>query len=363
VTVRLLPISRAAGYQLARDIPAPDPKQMPLLRAGATITPRYTQALAEAGIHTVWVHDAISEGIEPVDLVPPHVREEAARTVTNALAASRDAFQSRQAISPAVMSELSRIVEQIAAAVAGHSGAALVLSDLAVADAYTHQHSIDVCALGLLLGRTLFARAGWEDYKGRHRVDGVDRRLHHLGLGLLLHDVGKLAVPAEILNKPGQLTAEELAIMRTHPEIGAELIADDSYSPIVRAIVREHHERWDGTGYPQGLAGDQIHQLARIAAVADVYDAVTSERPYRPAQPPKVGVDVILEGEGTQFDPEVVKVFRRVVFPFPVGSEITLRDGTVGVIAECDADYPDRALVRFAGGERVIDLGDESLAA
>src|SRR5205807_5914836 len=112
-----------------------------------------------------------------------HVREQAARRVTNALTDAGESIRNRQALSPAVMSELSRIVDQIARAVAGHGGAALVLSDLAAADAYTHQHSIDVCALGLLLGKTLFARSGWEDYRGQHRVDGVDRRLHHLGLG------------------------------------------------------------------------------------------------------------------------------------------------------------------------------------
>jgi len=150
--------------------------------------------------------------------------------------------------------------------------------------------------------------------------------------------------------------------MRSHPEVGAQLIGDDAYSPIIRAVVREHHERWDGTGYPQGLSGDHIHQLARIAAVADVYDAVTSERPYRGAQPPKVGVDVIVQNSGTQFDPEVVEVFRRVVFPFPVGSEVTLPGGVVGVVADVDPDAPERPLVRFADGERHVDLGEELAA-
>src|SRR3954452_4142836 len=315
-------ISRAAGFQLARDIPAPDPNQMPLLRSGAKITERYTRALAEAGIYAVWVHDPVSDGIEPHDLVPPQVREEAARTVSNALADARAAIENGQGLSPAFAQELSRIVEQLVAAVAGHSGTALVLSDLASADAYTHQHSIDVCALGLLLGKVLFARDGWEDYKGRHRADGVDRRLHHLGMGLLLHDVGKLAVPLAILTKPGALTPEEQVVVRAHPELGAQMLDHDTYSPIVRAIVREHHERWDGLGYAEGLKGSQIHQLARIAAVADVYDAVTSERPYQAARPPRAGVEVIAGGAGTQFDPEVVAVFRRLVFPFPVGSEI-----------------------------------------
>jgi HD-GYP domain-containing protein (c-di-GMP phosphodiesterase class II) len=131
----------------------------------------------------------------------------------------------------------------------------------------------------------------------------------------------------------------------------------------VRAVVREHHERWDGKGYSEGLAGIGIHQLARIAAVADVYDAVTSERPYRPAQAPAVGVDVIVTGSGTQFDPEVVDVFRRLVFPYPVGSELRLADGSTGVVAAVDVDEPERPLVRFADGERHVDTGDELLAA
>src|SRR3954465_5369767 len=336
---------------------------MPLLRSGAKVTERYTRALAEAGIHAVWVHDPVSEGIEPHDLVPPGVREEAAKTVSDALAGARAAIESGQALSPAFAQELSRIVEQLVAAVAGHSGAALCLTDLQAADAYTHQHSIDVCALGLLLGKFLFARDGWEDYKGRHRIDGVDRRLHHLGMGLLLHDIGKLAVPAGILNKPGRLTDAEQEIMRTHPECGAAMLDHDTLSPIVGAIVPDHHERWDGKGYPQGLAGHDIHQLARIAAVADVYDAVTSERPYQPAQSPKAGVDVINAGSGTQFDPQGGGGFRRVVFPYPVGSEIVLANRSAGVVAEVDPDHPERPLVRFATGERYVDLSRERLAA
>jgi HD-GYP domain-containing protein (c-di-GMP phosphodiesterase class II) len=238
-----------------------------------------------------------------------------------------------------------------------------VLSDLATADAYTHQHSIDVCALGVLLGRTLFLRDGWKDFKGRRRVDGLERRVHQLGMGLLLHDIGKLAVPGEILNKPGALTEEEHEVVRTHPDIGGQMLHSNIYSPLVRAVVREHHERWDGQGYPRGLAGEGISQLARIAAVADVYDAVTSERPYSTAQPPHVGVDIILRGSGTAFDPEVVETFRRFVLPYPVGSELRLADGSVGVVASAEPGAAHRPLVRFPDGERVVDLDVEPLAA
>jgi HD-GYP domain-containing protein (c-di-GMP phosphodiesterase class II) len=361
--MRVLSLSRAVGLQLARDIAAADPRQMPLLRAGAKVTERYAQALRDAGIHAVWVHDDLAEGIEPVDLVPPHVREESARAVSDALARAGREFNDRAVLSPQLQADLAGIVDKIVASVAEHGDTALVLNDLAAADAYTHQHSIDVCALGVLIGRTLFLRDGWKDFKGRRRVDGIERRLHQLGMGLLLHDIGKMAVPAEILNKPGALDAAEQEMIREHPEAGAQMLQSGVYSPLLRAVVREHHERWDGRGYPGGLAGEGISQLARIACIADVYDAVTSERPYSPAKPAHVGVDVILSGSGTAFDPDVVEVFRHFVLPYPVGSELRLADGSVGVVASAKAGEARRPLVRFPGGERVVDLDAELLAA
>ena len=361
--MRLVPISRAEGYKLARDIPASDPGQMPLLRAGAEITERYVRGLADVGVPAVWVHDALSDGITPIDLVAPKVRQEAARTVSSALAGARQDFERGQPLTPEIARQLSAIVDKIVASVAGNPGVALCLSDLAAADAYTHQHSIDVCALGIRLAHDLFSREGWLDDRQRRRMDGVDRRLHQLGIGLLLHDVGKIAVPAAILNKPGALTPEETAIVREHPETGAQMLLHEVFSPVTRAIVREHHERWDGLGYPEGLSGTKIHQLARIAAVADVYDAVTSERPYKPAQAPHVGVHVVTSQAGTAFDPEVVDVFRRIVHPYPVGSEVEVPGAGTGVVAAVSADDPDRPLVRFPDGERVVDLPAEPLAA
>jgi HD-GYP domain-containing protein (c-di-GMP phosphodiesterase class II) len=127
-------------------------------------------------------------------------------------------------------------------------------------------------------------------------------------------------------------------------------------------VVREHHERWDGTGYPQKLAGRRIHQLARIAAVADVYDAVTSERPYKAAQPPAAGWAVIEAGAGTAFDPAVVEVFSEVVVPYPVGSEVRRCDGALGVVARIDPGTPRRPWVRFVDGERQVCADELAVA-
>src|SRR3954453_18108145 len=361
--MRLLPITRAHGFQLARDIPAADPRQMPLLRAGAKLTDGYIKALGDVGVHAIWVHDPLTEGIEPKDLVPPHVREQAARQVNDALDKAGREFDRRAVLSRDTRVDLAAIVEMLVKAVAENGDTALVLSDLATADAYTHQHSIDVCALGILLGRSLFLRDGWKDIKGRRRVDGLERRVHQLGIGLLLHDIGKIAIPGEILSKPGALDADELEPMRTPPDMGGQMLQSNAYSPLVRAVVREHHERWDGKGYPRGLAGENISQLARIAAVADVYDAVTSERPYSAARPPHVGVDIILRGSGTVFVPTVADVFRKLVLPYPVGSELRLADGSVGVVASAEPGEARRPIVRFPDGERVVDLDAEPIAA
>jgi HD-GYP domain-containing protein (c-di-GMP phosphodiesterase class II) len=360
--VRSIPVHQAIGLRLARDVPAPDPRGLPILRANATVTERYARALAEMGVPMVWVDDPLSEGIEPVELVTPAVRRQAAQTVASALSGARQALAGGITLPPALLEQLDAIVAQIVASVGNHPGVALVLTDLAAADAYTHQHSIDVCALGILLARNLFTQTGWVDDRGRRRFDEIDRRLHLLGIGLLLHDVGKLAIPAEILNKPGPLTDDEFTIIRTHPEAGAELLGSDEYSPVVRAIIREHHEQWDGAGYPLGLAGAGIHQLARICAVADVYDAVTSERPYQAARPAAEGVRVILEGRGTQFDPGVVDVFAATVQPYPVGSQLRLADGSTGVVAHVDPQRPRTPVVRFPDGERTVGE-DELLAA
>jgi HD-GYP domain-containing protein (c-di-GMP phosphodiesterase class II) len=237
---------------------------------------------------------------------------------------------------------VNRIMEQIDAA----GGIALVLADLSSADGYTFQHSIDVTALGLLIGHRYFSDHGWVDYRGEIHHDKMEERLSTLGLGLLLHDIGKLAIPLGILNKPGKLTPEEWTIMKSHPRAGVDMLDGSHWSPLVKAVVLRHHERWNGTGYPDGKAGPDIHHMARIAAVADVYDAITSERLYAPARPASDGVRAIIEGSGTLFDPEVVDAFRKVVSPFPPGTEVTLTDGRTGIVVSIPEGTMDRPVVR-----------------
>jgi HD-GYP domain-containing protein (c-di-GMP phosphodiesterase class II) len=347
--LRLTAVSRAAGLVLARDLPPVGEAHIPMLRAGVVLTARMADAVARKGIYAVWVEDELSVGIEPTELLPAHVRAETAGSVREALTLARTSFANDQPLPPAVVSDLSHVVSSIAAHITDTPDAALALTDLAGADQYTHQHSINVTALGLVLGREMFKRDGWTDFRGARRFDGVDRQLITLGMGLLLHDIGKMAVPSEVLLKPGALDADEWEIMKTHPAAGVALLRSNAISPMVKSTVRDHHERWDGTGYQRGISDLRISQHARIAAVADVYDAMTSERTYKRAAPAHEAVRVIVDGAGTAFDPEIVAVFRRIVLPYQVGTEVTLPDGRVGVVASVDRGQPEIPLVRVAG--------------
>jgi ribonuclease P protein subunit RPR2 len=164
-------------------------------------------------------------------------------------------------------------------------------------DAYTARHAERVAAYGL----TIAAAIG---------MDLTD--VPEIEFGFLLHDVGKVAIPDAILYKPQPLEPEEFQLMARHPVIGWEIVRGVEFLGAARDVVRSHHERWDGTGYPDGLAGEAIPLAARVFAVADTLDALTTDRPYRSARPIPEGREVIRENAGAQFDPRIVEAFDRI---------------------------------------------------
>lgn len=361
--MRLVPVSSLPeNATLGQDVHVPGSDGPPLLRRGVTLSPGYVRALAGKGVVSVWIEDALSEGVMPVRAISPETQRKAIAAVGNALGEATEALANGRGLSPKAVDELQDVAQLIALEVHSAPDVALHLADMMGADQYLLQHVVDVTALGTVLAGRLFRQNGWVDHLGQRRRDQVDPRLAKIALGLLLHDIGKLAVPEEILQKQGPLTPEEWIVMKRHPQQGAEMLGDN-VSFLIRAVVKQHHERWDGTGYPDGIGGEDIHQFARIAAVADVYDAVTSERVYRPPMKPHEGVTIIEQGEGTDFDPEVVAIFSRVVMPFPVGSEVTLADGREGLVADVDPRVPYEPTVRVQRADGSIEEIERALLA
>jgi HD-GYP domain-containing protein (c-di-GMP phosphodiesterase class II) len=164
-------------------------------------------------------------------------------------------------------------------------------------DAYTGRHAERVAAYGMKLAEVFGLRLGDQP---------------EIEFGFLLHDAGKVAVPDAILFKPGPLTAAERAIIEQHPVTGSEIVRDIAFLGTARDVIRHHHERWDGTGYPDRLAGDDIPISARIFAVADTLDALTTNRPYRRASTIAQARTIIVQGTGTHFDPDVIEAFKKL---------------------------------------------------
>jgi len=333
--------------ELARDIPSPVLGAQPLLRRGVTLTQALGARLASLGVRAVWIEDDLGDGIVPAQPLPEHIRRSTERAVSRCLDQARSVAADLTSLPATVLGTLEQAAADIMAALAECPEAVLAFDDLASADSYTYSHSVRVATLGLLLGQRIDRIEGWVDWRGERRFDRKVERMTQLGMGLLIHDIGKISIPGSVLNKPDKLTPEEWDLIKTHPQAGASLLPADRVSPLTICIVRDHHERWDGLGYARGRKGEEIHHFARIAAVADVYDAVTADRPYKPGRPPHIGVNVVRQGAGTQFDTAIVEHFKRVAMPYPVGYTIALPDGRSGVVVGVDPEDSEYPVVRY----------------
>lgn len=216
--------------------------------------------------------------------------------------------------------QTQRVVSEITQSVLRHPNALLSIVRVKQADEYTYMHSVAVSALMIALARQL----GFENDE-----------VHEAGMAGLLHDVGKMAIDDGILNKPGSLTDNEFEQIKRHPEYGVRYLQKGS-EPVSRAVLEacySHHEKMDGSGYPRALKGEQISVLSRMAAVCDVYDALTSDRPYKKGWGPSETIQRMAQWTG-HFDPQIFQAFVRSVGIYPLGSLVRLKSGRLAVVIE-----------------------------
>jgi HD-GYP domain-containing protein (c-di-GMP phosphodiesterase class II) len=170
--------------------------------------------------------------------------------------------------------------------------------------------------------------------------------LNKIGIGALLHDLGKIQIPRGIINKPGRLTSDEMSCIKEHPQAGFNILRkNNNFSLLSAHIALEHHEKFDGSGYPQGIEGEEIHEFARLTAICDVYDALTSDRPYRKGMPAHQAYDTLLAGSGSQFDPEFLRIFVQHIAIYPMGGFVELNTGEIAVVTRITAGVPWRPCV------------------
>lgn len=298
-----------------------------LIVRDAVLTENYITKLDEMGISGLYIDDEISRDIEIKAPISPELRNE------SLIAVSHKDIDKCKIISKTIVEEM------IANGTVG-----LDIQDLRTFDNYTYAHSVNVavyaCTVGLGLGLT-------------------EAELVDLVLAGLLHDLGKQDIPNEVLNKPGRLTPEEYALIKTHPEVSYHMIQERlDISSMVKNAVLCHHENSDGSGYPNGLTGENTTQLAKILHVVDTYDALTSKRPYKEPYSSFAAVQILEGGKGTLYDSDIVEAFLKYVPLYPKGTTIEI-DGIVkGVVIENSGIHNLRPLVRLENMKE-IDLSDK----
>jgi HD-GYP domain-containing protein (c-di-GMP phosphodiesterase class II) len=335
--VRAISIDSAAAKQvLGKNIYTPDGRV--LLRQGTALTERYIKALRDLKFSHIYVRDERLPDLDVDDVIPEDLRLEAVQAIEGCFADIRKQLDETGKVNVNVdaVAEMSKsIVENLMS----NKDLVVQLMDLRSLDSYTFAHSVNCCVLGVMMGQ---------------RLGLPEPKLKDLATGLVLLDIGKCVVPAEILSKPGPLSEEEFAKVKEHSRAGFDALREVfNVSAHSKIVVLQHHERIDGSGYPKGLKGPEIHLYGQIAALADVFDALTSDRVYRKRLLPHEAIDVLLRSADRLFDRQLVTTFVANIAPFPKGTLVKLSSGEHAIVNDFDmsaALRPTVAIVKDSGG-------------
>jgi HD-GYP domain-containing protein (c-di-GMP phosphodiesterase class II) len=306
------------------------------------VDPKDITLIRESQIHEVWIDLSKGLDIQPgeevgneeaasvADIPPPKPEslakvsfneevKRAAKICARGKEAVISMFQEARMGKAVEAEAVAPLVEEISNSIMRNPGALISLARLKTSDDYTYLHSVAVCALMIALSRQLGL---------------TEAQTRDAGMAGLLHDLGKALIPHEILSKPGKLSDAEFAIIKTHPAEGHKLLlAGQGISDVVKDVCLHHHEKVDGNGYPAGLKGETISLFARMGAVCDVYDAITSNRPYKAGWDPAESIKRMAEWQG-HFDPPVFQAFVKSLGIYPIGSFVRLESGKLGVVIE-----------------------------
>jgi len=300
-----------------------------LLKKGVVLKQNHIEALQELGYPGIYIDDEFSKDINIVEIVDPVIRN-------NAIVALQGLFSNTKFTEimkgDQTVNEIEHIITDMIAQIASNTNALINIVSLKTYDDYTFQHCVDVGILSLILGKEL--KIG-------------KSKLIQLGKAAFFHDIGKMFIAKNIINKPSNLTPEEFSEVKRHSLLGYDCLKNILKQPKgVCNGALYHHEKYGGGGYPKNISGDEIPFFSRIIAITDVYDAISSKRTYKDAALASEAYEYIMGNAGEHFDPQIVSAFMRKVAPFPVGTGVILSDGRKAIVVENKPDFMIRPLVK-----------------
>lgn len=322
---------------LAEDLYAPSGRV--LLKKGASLTPHLIEKINANKIYTIYINDRHSTNeIEPI--VNRELRQSGMLLMKKIFLAvghrDHEGRSKPKSIAP-YLDELSKLTEDVLYEISSAKDHQLDYIDIKSLDDYLYASAFNVAILSVILG--------WQ-------LKLPNDQLRNLFIGGLFHDLGFCFVDRDTLYKPEELSREEKMQILRHPILGHQYIKDQPFAnAFVKVITLQHHEHIDGSGYPNRVDGEKIHRLAQIVGIADIYDAMTSDRPYRKALTPSDALEYLMGVSGRHFDPEIVSAFIGKVNPYPEGSLVKLNTGEVAVVDRVHRQLPLRPQVRVIRGE------------
>ena len=291
-----------------------DNSPLPLVTKGSVLTNCIIRRLEERSLSGCYIDTEFTKDIEPGEIIGQMLKKKALNGIKKVF----DEVSVTRKISMDNLSLVTEIAKELVLQILERDEILIDFLDLQNYDDYTYRHSLSVAIFSVAIG---------------HKLGYSTSLLMDLATGALLHDIGKTEISIDLINKPGRLTDEEYATIRLHPEMAVErLKSGHSISSFVLNGILSHHERFNGTGYPRGLSGTDIPVYGRILAVADVYDALTSVRPYRKAWFPDEAIEYLVKYRGIHFDPEIIDAFLKIVVPYPVGTMVELSNGCPAIV-------------------------------
>ncbi|WP_214630445.1 HD-GYP domain-containing protein [Paenibacillus agaridevorans] len=340
--MRLLSVMQCKpGMRLAKRIFSED--GIVLLGERMELTSRLITRLAECGVQYVYIEDARTEDINPPTLIREDTFRMAVKEIrTNFRTLMERPNRKKGSAYPYIAQPFKAMMNLIIDDLSNQEDAMIMLMNMGTVDHYLFQHSLNVCVYSTLLGMS----------------SGYSRdELTTLGLGALLHDIGKTQINVNVLKKPDQLTREEFELMKRHPQLGYEMLKDQpNLSLLVAHCAFQHHERLDGSGYPRGIKGNEIHDYAKWIGLVDSYDAMTTNRVYRSPMLPHDAMERLYAGTGTLYEQRMLQLFRDKVAIYPIGMSVRLMTGERGIVVDLNSSYPHRPVVRVLSNEAGEEL-------